>query len=208
MGTARANALRRELVLHLEESSRAPAETVYDLLADIHSHLVWAGRMQPKKTYRLLSIEAPDGPASVGTEFSSTGADAMGTFADASVVTEASRSQVFEFVTEARLSTKKGTVVEWTSVHRYEIVPLGGGCRVSYTIRTVRISALPSALAMFNVPGLRSVLMTVARSNVRRGVRNLARLAEERVLSGEGEILTRRKGSNEDSRRIGRRSSS
>jgi hypothetical protein len=178
---ARTNALRRELVARLEESSRAPAEAVYDLLADIDSHLEWAGRMQPKKTYRLLSIEGPEGPASVGTEFTSTGADALGTFADTSVVTEASRPLAFEFVTEARLSVKRGRVAEWTSVHRYEIVPLGDGCRVSYTIRTVRISTLPSALAMFNVPVLRSVLMKVARSNVRRGVRNLARLAEQRA---------------------------
>ena len=104
----------------MEEASQAPAEVVYDLLADIGSHLEWGGRMQ-KKNYRLLSIQAPEGPASVGTEFSSSGADAMGTFDDSSVVTEATRPSLFEFVTEARLSTKKGKVVEWTLVHRYEI---------------------------------------------------------------------------------------
>ena len=45
----------------------------------------------------------------------------MGTFIDTSVVTEATGPSLFEFVTEARLSTKKGKVVEWTLVHRYEI---------------------------------------------------------------------------------------
>jgi hypothetical protein len=180
-GSGRANALKRELVVQVEQLVRAPAEVVYDLLADVRSHVEWGGRMQPKKNYRLLSIQAAEGPASVGTEFRSTGADAMGTFNDSSVVTEAVRPSVFEFVTEARLSTKKGKVVEWTLVHRYEIVPHGEGCRISYTIRTVRIGDLPGPLAMFNVPGLRSLLMKVGGSNVRRGFRNLARMADERA---------------------------
>jgi hypothetical protein len=34
---------------------------------------------------------------------------------------------------------------------------------------------------MFNVPGLRSLLLALGRSNVRRGVRNLAQLAEQRT---------------------------
>jgi hypothetical protein len=177
---ARRNALRAELVVSVTEPSSAPASAVYDLLADIGSHLEWGGRMQRKRTYRLLTIDAPDAPAAVGTEFRSTGADAMGTFDDGSVVTEASRPDVFEFVTEARLSTKKGAVVEWTSVHRYEIEPVDRGCLVRYTIRTTRISELPGALRIFNVPGLRSLLLALGRSNVRGGVRNLTRLAEQR----------------------------
>ena len=180
---ARRNALRAELVVKVSEPSRASASAVFDLLADIGSHLEWGGRMQRKKTYRLLTIDAPDGPASVGTEFRSTGADAMGTFDDDSVVTEASRPHVFEFVTEARLSTRKGAIVEWTSVHRYELDSGDRGCVVSYTIRTTRISELPGALAMFNVSGLRSIVLALGRSNVRRGVRNLARLAEQRTAA-------------------------
>jgi len=76
-GRGRANALKGELTVRLEEASRAPAEMVYDLLADIGSHLEWGGRRQPRKSYRLLSVEGPDGPAMIGTEFRSTGADAM-----------------------------------------------------------------------------------------------------------------------------------
>ena len=96
--------------------------------------------------HQSLVIDAPEGPASVGTEFRSTGADAMGTFDDSSVVTEASRPRVFEFVTEARLSTKKGAVVEWTSGHRYKIEPANRGCRVSYTIRSESPIAAASGL--------------------------------------------------------------
>jgi hypothetical protein len=179
-GTGRAYALKGELVVHAEEACRASAEAVYDLVADVRSHLEWGGRMQ-KKNFRLLSIEAPEGAASVGTEFSSTGADSMGRFADSSVVTEATRPSRFEFVTEARLSTKKGAVVEWTLVHRYEIEPQGEGCRISYTARTVRISQLPGALKLFNVRVLRPLLMKVAAANVRRGFRNLPKVAEERA---------------------------
>ena len=126
-GNGRANALKGELIVHLEETTTAPAEIVYDRLADVRNHLEWGGTMQPKDNFRLLSIDAPEGPALVGTEFQSTGADAMGRFADSSVVTEATRPSVFEFVTEARLSTKKGKVVEWTNIHRYELTPAGRG---------------------------------------------------------------------------------
>jgi Polyketide cyclase / dehydrase and lipid transport len=182
-GSGRANALKSELVVRVDAAVGVPAEVVYDLLADVRAHLEWGGRMQKKKTYRLLSIEAPDGVASVGTEFSSTGADGMGTFADSSVVTEATRPSLFEFVTEARLSTKKGKVIEWTLVHRYEIAPNADGCTVSYTVRTVRISELPGPMAFFNVPGLRAMITSVARTNVRRGFRNLVNMAEERATA-------------------------
>ena len=154
-----------------------------NLLADVRSHLEWGGAMQKKRTFRLLSIQAADGPASVSTEFSSSGADGMGTFNDTSVVTEATRPSLFEFVTEARLSTKKGKVVEWTLVHRYEIDAKGEGCEVAYTVRTVRISELPGALGLFNVPGLRALITSVARSNVRGGLRNLVAMAEQRVTA-------------------------
>jgi len=177
----RANALKGELRVHVEEPSAAPPAAVYELLANVRNHLEWAGDRQPKDNYRLLSIEAPEGRAIVGTEFSSTGADPMGRFADSSVVTEATAPSLFEFVTEANQTLKKGTVVVWTSVHRYEITPQERGSRIAYTIRTVRISRLPGMLAVFNVPGLRSLLLKFAGSNARRGVRNLARLAEERA---------------------------
>jgi hypothetical protein len=180
-GTGRANALKRPLApVRVEVGSGARPEVVYDLVADIRSHLEWGGRRQPKESYRLLSIDAPEGPAEVGTEFTSTGADGMGQFADSSVVTEAMRSSLFEFVTEARLTTKKGETVEWTLVNRFEISPKGGGSEIAYVIETVRISELPGMLALFNVAGLRELLLRAARSNVRRGVRNLARMAEER----------------------------
>ena len=116
--------------MRLVERSAAPAEIVYDLLADLRSHAEWGGRRQRSKKFRLTSIEAPPGPAGVGTEFGSTGVDPSGRFTDSSVVTEATRPAVFEFVTEARLQPKRGEVLEWTNVHRYEISPRAEGCEV------------------------------------------------------------------------------
>jgi hypothetical protein len=175
--TGRANALKEELHATVTRTSTASPEAVYGLLADLHSHTTWGGTQQ-SKTYRLLSIEAPAGPATVGTEFSTVGADPMGEFQDRSVVTEATPSSVFEFVTEARFTTKKGKIADWTNVHRYQIVPTDDGCRLTYTIRVARISALPGPLRLFNIPVLSGVLMRFAVRGPKRGVRNLIALAE------------------------------
>jgi uncharacterized protein YndB with AHSA1/START domain len=175
----RGNALERELVVRVEERSRASAERVYEVLTDLRSHLEWAGARQKKNT-RLLSVEAPAEPAVVGTEFETTGADPMGTFADRSVVTEVTPGEVLEFVTEARLTTKKAKAVDWTNVHRYELSSEGGGSRIVYTIRVTRISELAGMLAAFKVPVLRALALKASARVARRGVRNLARLAEGR----------------------------
>jgi hypothetical protein len=172
-----ANALKHELVVRVEATSRVSTEAVYAVLADLASHMVWAGERQGKRT-RLLKIDAPDGPATVGTEFFTTGADPMGTFSDRSVVTEATLGAAFEFVTEARLTTKKGRTSEWTNVERYDLEPVAGGCRIVSTSRITRISELPGMVALFNVPVLRELGLKVSGKVSRRTVRNLARAAE------------------------------
>jgi hypothetical protein len=177
-GDRSANALKKELVVRVEADSKATPETVYDVLADLSSHLVWAGERQGKKT-RLLTIDAPAGPAVVGTEWRSTGADPMGTFSDRSVVTEATRGEAFEFVTEARLTTKKGIVVDWTNVHRYEMQPGSAGTRIVYTLRVVRLSRLAGMLAIFGVPGLRGLARKASSTIARRSVRAFAALAAD-----------------------------
>ena len=173
------NALKQELVVRVEETSSASAGSVYGLLADLRSHEIWAGERQKANT-RLLSVEAPAGPATVGAEFQTTGADPMGTFSDRSVVTEAASGRAFEFVTEARLTTKKGEAVDWTNVHRFELSPESAGTRIAYTIRIVRISRFVGMLGLFKVPGLRRLALKASSGVAKRGVRNLARFAEER----------------------------
>jgi hypothetical protein len=175
-----ANALKRELVVRVEANSQATPGAVYDVLADLSSHTVWAGERQGKKT-RLLTLDAAAGPAMVGTEFHSTGADPMGTFTDRSVVTEATPGKAFEFVTEARLTSKKGITSDWTNVERYELEPTTDGCRIVCTSRVTRISALPGTLRLFNIRGFRAIGLAVSANVSRRSVRNLARVAEERA---------------------------
>jgi hypothetical protein len=177
-GDRSANALKKELVVRVEATSTASPQTVYDLLADLPSHLEWAGGRQAKKT-RLLTLDAPAGPATVGTEWLSTGSDPMGTFSDRSVVTEATPGGAFEFVTEAQLTTKKGGVSEWTSVERYDLEGTARGCRIVATSRVARISVLPGMVALFNIPLLRELGLKVSAKVSRRTVRNLARVAEE-----------------------------
>jgi hypothetical protein len=183
MGTGTAsgpNALDRSVEIHIEQASTAPAEVVYALLADPRTHAVWGGERQGKKS-RLLSVEATDEIATVGSEFTTTGADPMGRFTDRSVVTMADPPRLFEFVTEARLTTKKGGVADWTNVHRYEIRPTDDGCTISYSLRIARISALPGMLSWFNVPVLGSLMTRAAASLPKKGLRNLAAMAEERT---------------------------
>jgi hypothetical protein len=182
-GERSANALKEELVIRAEATSAATPETVYGLLADLSSHLVWAGERQAEKS-RLLTIDAPAGRAVVGTEWTSTGVDPMGTFADRSVVTEATVGKAFEYVTEARLTTKKGVPSEWTNVVRYEVEPTAGGSLIVSTSRIARISAMPGMLALFNVRGLRELGVKASARVSRRTVRSLARYAEEREAEG------------------------
>jgi hypothetical protein len=177
VGLRSANALPRELVVRVEESSSGSSESVYEVLADLRTHAVWAGEQQGKRA-RLLSVEAPEGAVRVGTEFHTTGLDPMGTFADRSVVTEATPGKVFEFVTEGRLTTKKGRSIDMTDVHRYELTPRAEGCRIAYTMRVARISQLAGMLAIFGIPGLRALGLKATKRVARRGVRNLARMAE------------------------------
>ena len=166
-----ANALRRPLSAGVEVPSGAAPAVVYDRLADLRSHTAWTG---------LASIEAPPGPAVAGTEFTSTGPDPMGSFADRSVVTEAVRGKVFEHVTEARLTPKRGgEPVDWTLVHRYELRPDGTGARITYTVTITHLSATPGLLRLLR-GRFAPLVMKMSAAGARRALRRLAATAEER----------------------------
>jgi hypothetical protein len=167
----------RNPVLRFEGTTRAPAEVVYDLLADIHSHLEWGGQRQAEAT-RLLTMEAPPGPAGVGAEFSSTGSDGKAArWLDRSVVTEATRPEVFEFVTEGRRQGKPGSS-PWlsTAVHRYEFAPEGSGCRVTYAEDLTRLEGAPR-IAFNRV--VSRIVFRISAKYMRRGFDGLLALAEE-----------------------------
>ena len=169
----------RNPVLRFQGSCRAPTEVVYDLLADLQSHLEWAGQRQLETT-RLLTLAAPPGPAGVGVEFSTTGSDGkVARWSDRSVVTEATRPEVFEFVTDGRRQGKPGRR-PWlcTAVHRYVIAPEAGGCKVTYTEDLTRLDGAPW---MLRTPGVSRIVFRASAKYMRRGFDGLLALAEERT---------------------------
>ena len=123
----------KEFTTRLNKHCSAPPEVVYDIVADIRTHLAWGG-VEQRSDFRLLSHDAPAGPAIVGTSFTSTGAIPMSLrkWSDSSTVTMAERPGTFEFVTHATVHRSRRSM-EATYRHRYEIVAAPGGSQVSYT---------------------------------------------------------------------------
>jgi hypothetical protein len=157
-------------------TSKASPEVVYDTISDLRAHIEWSGERASSDNFKLLSLEAPEGRATVGTTFTSTGAADNGTFHDRSVVTEASRPGRFIIETDSRLDRKRGKAWEAHFSHRYDIEPEGDGSRISYTETVERVNYVPYWLQ----PWIRPIFtVLVNRADVRQ-LSNLARLAEER----------------------------
>lgn len=159
----------------------AGPEVVYDLLADLDTHLEWGGRRQ-WRVFRLLSMEAPTGPATTGTRFGTVGTIPMmsSRWHNENTVTRAERPEVFEITTEGRIPWPKGAPGEGTFINRFEIdAAPGGGSRVTYTSIQLRFRNPPWGM---RYPLLRSVTARVwVPIWCRHGFRNLLRMAEERV---------------------------
>lgn len=169
------NVLRREIAVTVHDHAMVPADIVFDVLANLPNHMEWGGA----EASTLLSMQAPIGLATVGTEFTSTAEDRICRMQDSSVVTEALRPRTFERVTESALESKKyGTRAGWLLVHRYEIESKVDQSEITYTCRLVRASGLPGVLSMFGFPLLRSFAAREwARAN-RGGLRRLIAAAE------------------------------
>ena len=162
--------------------STARPEAVYEVLADLRSHLEWAGERQ-FRSFRLLSLNAPSQPAAEGTTFTSVGAIPMsrGRFENRNTVTKADPGRVFEITTESTIAWPKRAPGDGSFVNRYEISPDGGGSRVLYTSEQLRFENAPWGL---RYPLLRGVTARVwIPIWSRRGFRNLLRMAEERSSS-------------------------
>jgi hypothetical protein len=157
-------------------TSEAPPQVVYDTIAGLRAHLEWSGERASSDNFKLLALEAPEGPATVGATFTSTGAADNGTFHDRSVVTEASRPDRFVIETDSRLDRKRGKPWEVHFSHRYDVRPEGDGSRIVYTETVKRVNYVPYWLQ----PWIRPIFRVfVNRADVKQ-LRNLARLWEER----------------------------
>jgi hypothetical protein len=156
--------------------SAAPPQIVYETISDLRNHLDWSGERASSQTFKLLSIEAPEGPASVGTVFTSSGAADNGTFHDRSEVTVATAPTVFVIETDANLDRKHGKPWESHFIHRYDIAPEADGSRITYTETIERVNYVPYWLQ----PVIRSIFKLYVNRADRKQLENLARLAEER----------------------------
>lgn len=159
------------------ETCSAPPEAVYRLLAHVRRHLDWGGRRLEGASQRLLAMDAPDGEAGPGTEWSSIGMTAGRVWHDHSRVTRAQPPRLFEFETEGRLEEAPNVEpVEGRWVHRYEVTPDGVGSRIAYRMK--------ARLTLYTPPGHHSrypavVYGLILPTIVQRGVQSLGRLAEE-----------------------------
>ena len=162
-------------------TSSAPPDVVFETIADLRNHLDWSGERASSETFKLLSIEAPDGPAAVGTSFTSSGAADNGMFHDRSVVTEATSPTTFVIETDSRLDRKRGKQWDAHFIHRYDVAPDGERSRITYTETIERVNYVPYWLR----PGVRSIFKVYVNRADRKQLENLARLAEERSGSGQ-----------------------
>lgn len=157
-------------------TSAAPPQTVYETIADLRNHLDWSGERTSSETFKLLSMEAPEGAATVGTSFSSSGSADNGTFSDRSVVTVASSPAMFVIETDAHLDRKRGKPWDAHFSHRYDVAPEGEGSRITYTETIERVNYVPYWLH----PLLGPLFKVYVNRADRKQLANLARLAEER----------------------------
>jgi hypothetical protein len=144
----------KDFSIKLTRRSSAPPEALYDSLADLSTHATWGGVKQ-LHNFRLRSLEAPAGPATVGTSFTSTGTIPMTLrrFVDSSTVTVAERPHTFEFVTDATVPKGKRSMAA-TYRHRYEVIATPEGSELTYTMTQLSASNLMLRLSL---PGVRKM---------------------------------------------------
>jgi hypothetical protein len=167
----------KQFTMRLTRHCSAPSEVVYDVIADLRTHLTWGGAQQ-RSDFRLLSLDAPAGLATVGTSFTSTGAIPLSirTWADRSTVTVAERPVAFEFVTQATVRRSQRSM-EATYQHRYEIAQAPGGSEVSYVFTQLDVV---NPFLRLGLPVVRAMTWRVGIPFLAgRGFRNLLALAEQ-----------------------------
>ena len=159
--------------------SPASPDVVFDVIADLRNHVVWSGERASDENNKLLSLEAPEGTATVGTSFTSSGTAGSDTFHDRSEVTVATRPSTFVIETDAHMDRKRGKPWDAHFVHRYDIEPDDAGSRITYTELIERVNYVPYWLQ----PGIRWLFKIYINRADRKQLANLAGLAAERAVS-------------------------
>ena len=159
---------------HVELETDVPPGAIYDALADLSTHERWAGRHRPNKRFGLVSIDAPAGPAGVGTTFTSTGTNMPGvTFHDSSTVVEAEPGRRFGFDTDNRLERPGSKPWFGRFEHRYAIDATARGTHLTYDARAYARDYVPWMMK----PGVRVLMRAYINRILRRRLRDLERTA-------------------------------
>jgi Polyketide cyclase / dehydrase and lipid transport len=168
------------VTFHASVRSAASPEAIYDVLADPRAALEWGGREAPKKSFRLLTMDAPAGPLVVGDTFSSTGANINGEFHDTSTVVEAEPGARFGFDTESTLIRKHVKTWHVRFTHRYSLVSTPEGTEIDYTSEVRPTNYIPWWLR----PGMRSMTRKQVPRMMRKHLANLAAMATVAAARG------------------------
>jgi hypothetical protein len=157
----------------------ARPETVYAVLADLSTHLEWAGRRQ-RPSFRLTSL-TPTGSLTVDSQFTSTGTMPMTRTRanDRSVVVRAEPGTLLEFHTTSTATWRRGLRTEARWQHEYRIEPEGTGSRVTYRLRSAGMTGAPLRM---RAPVMKTMTYRVMVPFLcRRGFTNLLRAAASRT---------------------------
>ena len=165
---------------HVTAVAAASPEDVYDTIVDLRAHLEWSGDRAESGTFKLLSLDAPEGAVRVGVEFSSSGSAENGTFHDRSVISVVDRPSRFVIETDSQLDRKRGKTWHAHFTHTYDLERIAEGTRITYTDTIDRVNYVPYWLKW----GVRSVFRPYVNRADRKQLENLARLAEERAAGG------------------------
>jgi hypothetical protein len=179
----------KQFSMRLSRRCSAPPEVVYDILADLRTHLTWGGTRQ-RSDFRLLSLDATSEPATAGTSFTSTGAIPMSSrkWEDSSTVTVAVRPLTFEFVTHATVHRSQRSM-EATYRHHYEIAAAPQGSEVNYTFTQLDMS---NPFLRLGLPVIRTMTWRVGIPFLAgRGFRNLLAMAEHSASLERSSLTTR-----------------
>jgi polyketide cyclase/dehydrase/lipid transport protein len=167
------NGAKPALTFHVSVASKASPAALYDALADLGTHLEWAGKEAPRKSFRLLSMDAPSRLATAGDTFSSSGDNGNGTFHDRSVVVEADPGRRFGFDTDSTLDRKHGKVWKARFAHRYTIEATGTGSVLTYDGEVRPQNYVPYWLR----PVVRRMTRTMVNRMIRSNLENLSKAA-------------------------------
>jgi len=163
---------------HVEVKTDVSPDDLYAELADVNTHLTWAGTQAPYKGFRLLDMDAPAGQATVGTTWKSDGANSGNgsmIFHDRSTVVQAEPGKAFGFDTESILERKSGKTWFCHFEHRYTIRPAEGGSIIVYDGRVFPKNYRPYWL----FPAMRPMTRFMVHRAHTKHMQNLARLTAD-----------------------------